>query len=94
MPPRPRSVDAYLDILEGYDLPWAVTVLGGDVFENGVARHALELGGHVRVGLEDYAGDRQPSNLELVEEAVKLAAAVGRPIATPSEAANILDLPR
>ena len=94
LPPRPWAVDAYLHLLEGYDLEWAVTVLGGDVMQHGLARYALEKGGHLRVGLEDYAGPDTPSNLELVEQAVKLAAEVGRPVATPDQAAEILGLPR
>jgi uncharacterized protein (DUF849 family) len=94
LPPTRQGVDAYLHILEGYDLPWAVTVLGGDVFAGGLARYALERGGHLRVGLEDFAGEQQPSNLELVQQAVKLAAEVGRPVATPADAARILGLPR
>ena len=64
------------------DLPWAVAVIGGDVIESGLARLALERGGHLRVGLEDYAGPRRPRNAELVREAVALARAVGRPVAS------------
>ena len=37
----------------------------------GLGARALERGGHVRVGLEDHAGPRTPSNVELVEEAAK-----------------------
>ena len=47
-------------MLDGCDLPWAVAVIGGDVVGSGLARLALERGGHVRVGLEDYAGPRTP----------------------------------
>ena len=93
LPNTPSGLDAYLDMLEGFSLPWAASVASGDVFENGVARHALERGGHLRVGLEDYAGPHRPSNPELVERAAALAAQVGRPLATPAEAARILDLP-
>ncbi len=74
-------------------MPWSVGVLGGDVFENGLARHALERGGHLHLGLEDYMGTRQPTNEELVLEAVTLCAEVGRPVASPTAAAEILDLP-
>jgi uncharacterized protein (DUF849 family) len=94
LPPGRRFLDAYLGMLEGCDLPWAVAVIGGDVVESGLARLALELGGHVRVGLEDYAGPRTPTNVELVREVVAVAAAVGRPVATAGEAARILGLPR
>lgn len=101
LPPRPSSLDVYLEMLEVQaarsgqaSMPWSVAVVSGDPFEGGVARHALERGGHLRVGLEDYAGTDAPSNLELVERAVALCAEVGRPVATPVEAARLLDLPR
>jgi uncharacterized protein (DUF849 family) len=94
LPPTPAALAAYLEMLDGSDLPWAVAVIGGDVVGCGLARAALERGGHVRVGLEDYAGPRRPTNVELVGEVVALARQVGRPITTPSQAARLLDLPR
>ena len=94
LPPTRASLEAYLAMLEGTNLPWAVAVIGGDVLASDVARLALERGGHLRVGLEDYAGSRAPSNEELVREAVSLARAVGRPIASCTEAARLLGLPR
>jgi len=94
LPPTPKALDAYLEMLDGAELPWAVAVIGGDVVGSGLARAALERGGHVRIGLEDYAGPRTPSNVELVAEVVALARAVGRPMATPAEAARLLGLPR
>ncbi len=77
LPPRPSSLDVYLEMLGDTPLPWSVAVVSGDPWDGGVARHALEQGGHLRVGLEDYAGPRQPTNLELVEEAVALCREVG-----------------
>ena len=93
LPANAVSLDAYLAMLEGCDLPWSVAVLGGDVLDDGFARLALERGGHVRVGLEDYAGPDRPSNLELVEGLVKLAGQVGREPANGAQAAEILRLP-
>ena len=93
LPPTLPSLEAYLAMLEGSGLPWSVAVLGGDVIECGLARLALERGGHLRVGLEDYAGPRTPSNLELVREAVALANSVGRPIADGRTAGGILGVP-
>ena len=90
LPPTKPSLDAYLAMLDGSRLPWAVAVLSGDCVGSGMARLALEAGGHVRVGLEDHAGERTPSNVELVREVVALAAEVGRPVATPAEAAALL----
>jgi 3-keto-5-aminohexanoate cleavage enzyme len=94
LPPTPTSLDAYLAMMEGCDLPWSVAVFGGDVVESGIAGLALERGGHLHVGLEDYGGPRQPTNEELVNEAVALAGEVGRPVASCDEAASILALPR
>jgi uncharacterized protein (DUF849 family) len=94
LPPTPIALDAYLSMLEGCAIPWAVAVIGGDVVRTALARLALERGGHVRVGLEDHAGSRTPKNEELVREIVALAREVGRPVATCAEAAQILQLPR
>ena len=94
LPPTVTALDAYLEMLDGCELPWAVAVIGGDVVASGLARAALERGGHVRTGLEDYAGPRQPSNPELVQEIVALARVVGRPVATPEQAAQVIGLPR
>jgi uncharacterized protein (DUF849 family) len=93
MPPRKSALDVYLEMLGDVDLPWSVAVVSGDPFEGGLAQHALERGGHLRVGLEDYAGERRVTNLELVEQAVALCAKVGRPVATAKQAAEMLRLP-
>ena len=92
LPPTPAALDVYLSMLGNSGLPWAVAVLGGDVVACGLARAALERGGHLRVGLEDYAGPRTPTNAELVKEAAAVAAEVGRPVATCGDAAEILGL--
>jgi uncharacterized protein (DUF849 family) len=93
LPPTRAALGAYLELLEDCDVPWAVAVLGGDVVDSGMARLALERGGHLRVGLEDYGGTRTPNNQELVDEAVALCHELGRPLATCEESARILDLP-
>jgi len=93
LPNTPSALDAYLAMLGESRMSWAVSVVSGDVFERGIARHALERGGHLRVGLEDYAGADAPCNEELVQRAVELANQVGRPVASPREAAILLDLP-
>lgn len=94
LPPTKLSLEAYLAMYEGCDLPWSVAVLGGDLLQTEVAREALERGGHLRVGLEDFDGPRQPTNAELVREAAALCEKMGRPVATSAEAAKILGLPR
>jgi uncharacterized protein (DUF849 family) len=94
LPPTPRALDAYLELLEGTGLVWAVSAVGADLTALDVCRAALDAGGHLHVGLEFYGGDRQPTNVELVDAAVKAAADAGRPIATSDDAAAILGLPR
>ena len=90
LPATPLSLDAYLAMLEGTGLPWMLAVYGGDVAATGMARLAIERGGHVRVGLEDHpAPPRTPRNEELVLEVVELAHAGSRRPATPGEVRDI-----
>jgi uncharacterized protein (DUF849 family) len=52
---------------------------------------ALERGGGLRVGLEDYATG--PSNIEQIERAMELINQVGRQIINGPEAIEYLDIP-
>lgn len=79
-------------MLEGCPLPWSAAVIGGDVVETGIARLALERGGHLHVGLEDWAGAGTPSNEQLVLAAASLCAAVGRPVASHDATVDLLGL--
>jgi uncharacterized protein (DUF849 family) len=92
LPPTRPSLDAYTDMLAGSGLLWMVAVIGGNVSTT-VAELAIERGGHVRVGLEDYAGPGAPRNEFLVEEIAEMARRHGRALATPAEAAAILGVP-
>jgi uncharacterized protein (DUF849 family) len=93
LPPTEASLEAYLGMLGDWDVPWLVSSFGDDCVGCGIAEAAIRRGGHVQVGLEPYAGERKPSNVELVQEVVELAARYDRPAASPSEAARMLDLP-
>lgn len=94
LPPTRTALAAYLELLEGCDLPWAVSVAAGDLSSSEVAAAALELGGHLHLGLEFYGGPGTPTNVELVERAVAQCRAAGRPVASPDQAAEVLRLPR
>jgi len=80
-------------LLEPSGLPWSVAVLGGDVVGCGLAELAIRRGGHVRVGLEDYAGPGEPSNLDLLRAAVAVVEGLGRAPATTAQARRILGVP-
>lgn len=71
---------------------WGVAGVGR--FQLPLAVHAILLGGHVRVGLEDnifYSkGVLAESNAQLVQRIVRIAKEVGRDIATVTEARQIL----
>lgn len=92
LPPTGPSLEAYLAMLEGSGLPWTVSAIGGDVVGCGLAKLALERGGHVQVGLEPYGGPGTPTNEDLVRQVVDLAAKAGRPVASCAEAREIIGL--
>jgi uncharacterized protein (DUF849 family) len=93
LPPTAVALEAYLELLEPSGLPWSVAVLGGDVVGCGMAERAIRRGGHVRVGLEDYAGPAVPTDLELVDEVVALVERLGRAPATSAEARKMIGVP-
>jgi 3-keto-5-aminohexanoate cleavage enzyme len=93
LPPTAAALEAYLELLEPSGLPWSVAVLGGDVVGCGLAERAIRRGGHVRVGLEDYAGPAVPTDLELLDEAVALVERLGKAPATSAEARKMIGVP-
>ena len=94
LPATRLALDAYLEALGECPVPWAVSVVGGDVVGTGLAEYAVERGGHIHLGLEFFHGERTPSNTELVEEAVAVCEGLDVAVATPDDAADILELPR
>ncbi len=73
---------------------WTATGLGKNAWH--IAAATISLGGHVRVGFEDNLymekGVLAKSNGEMVAKAVELAKLLGRPVATPAEAREILSM--
>lgn len=78
------------------DATWCATGIGKQQFVFAAA--AIAMGGHVRVGFEDNLylskGVLAKSNGEQVEKVVQIAQILGRDIATPNEARQILGLVR
>jgi 3-keto-5-aminohexanoate cleavage enzyme len=71
------------------------TVAGIGRWQLPMAVLAVVMGGHVRVGLEDnllYRKGEPATNEQLVARVARIAAEVGRPLATPDEARTILGL--
>jgi 3-keto-5-aminohexanoate cleavage enzyme len=68
---------------------WSMSCMAPNVYWSVIA-HAIAIGGHVRVGMEDCPyiepGVYATSNAQLVEKAVRIAREIGRNIATPEEA--------
>ncbi len=94
MPPTLESLYYYLDMIAGLDLPWYISIWGEGSFNTRpVIKRAIELGGHIKVGLEmHYDPRRNATNLELLKETQEIAREVGRPIATHEQALEILGL--
>jgi 3-keto-5-aminohexanoate cleavage enzyme len=89
-PASAAAISLFADLVpEG--VPWMVTA---------ITRHfpmmavTLALGGHIRTGLEDVLhvapGEYAESNAQLVTRARAMCDAIGRPVATPAQAREIL----
>jgi 3-keto-5-aminohexanoate cleavage enzyme len=90
------SAEALLDCVRA--LPagctWSVAAVGR--MQLPMATIAVAMGGHVRVGLEDniwYSKGKLARNEELVARVTRIAAELGRPVASPDDARRILRLP-
>ena len=73
-----------------------LSILGIGAVQTPMAAAALVMGHHVRTGLEDnvyYAkGELATSNAQLVERIVRVAHDLGRPLATPAQAREMMGL--
>jgi len=94
VPPTIESLYFYLDMMEGCDLPWFISIWGeGNTDTRPLIKRTIELGGHVKTGLElHYDPGRKPTNVELLEEVRDIAREVGRPLARQDEVKAILGL--
>lgn len=78
----------------GKNQTWSVAGVGR--FQLLLGTHALVMGGHVRAGLEDNIfyrkGELAKSNAQLISRFARLAEELDRPVATVSQAREILKL--
>ncbi len=93
IPGEPRHLLHLVESIPG-GCTWSVAGIGRN--ELPLAVMAILLGGHVRVGFEDniyYSkGVLADSNAQLVERIARVAGELGRQVATPDEARQILGL--
>ena len=96
MKPSLETLYYYLNMIDEAKVkhPWYISIWGqGALDDTGIIRRAIELGGHIKTGLElFYDPDRNPTNLELLQQAQEIAREVGRPIATHEEARALYQL--
>ena len=89
----PSSVMALIDYLPQDTI---FSLIGVGAFELPLTTLAMIVGGHVRVGLEDtyyYSkGVMARNNAQLVERAARLAKELGRDVATPQQAREMMGL--
>lgn len=91
LPPTLKSLEAYLDMLSGVRCNWFAATLGGDNLP--FVPQIVSLGGHVRIGLEDYQypTEGQLSNVQIVDRAVGMITSMGHEVATPDETRALLE---
>lgn len=83
--PSEYALEFYAKMIEAELGPNAVWMISGlDANIRGLIEPALNLGAHIRVGLEDAPFGCEMSNLQLVEEAVSQIQRAGFEIVTPS----------
>ena len=90
-----RGLQALIDFVPtSIDCLWAAACYGANAMD--LVEMAIEQGGHVAIGLGDYAypeiGNGQPTNAEVIAAVSELARRKGRAISTPKEARARLGL--
>jgi 3-keto-5-aminohexanoate cleavage enzyme len=92
MPPTLKSLEAYLAMIKDVRANWFAATLGGDNLP--LVAIIVSLGGHVRVGLEDwqYTREGQLSNPQVTARAAAIIRSMGHDVATPAEARKILEV--
>jgi 3-keto-5-aminohexanoate cleavage enzyme len=92
LPPTLKSLEAYLDMLGDVRCNWFSACLGGDIFP--LIPITISLGGHVRLGLEDFAYTHQgqPTNAQLIKRAALIIESMGHQVANPIDARAIIEV--
>jgi uncharacterized protein (DUF849 family) len=86
-----KGLQAHLDFLPpGRRIEWTVCNFGGNLFA--LAAAIIAMGGHISIGLGDYTYNEigTPTNAELIRRIVDIARDLGREVATPEDAKQML----
>ena len=86
--PNVKGLSMYLDMIPpGMEAHWFITMFRSPEEAGRMYMLAAAMGGHIRTGLGDtpVIDGRQPTNADLVKEAVDLAHKAGREVATLAE---------
>ncbi len=92
-PGTPEGLEAHLRFLpQGQRVEWASNVVGGNLLA--LAEMSARLGGHLAPGIGDYPYVElgSPPNEDIVHRCAQVARSVGREIATPADARELLGL--
>lgn len=92
LPPTRSALGAYLDMLDGFEIPWMAAVTGAPALDPVFTRLVLEAGGHLSVGIERTGRSGTPRNVDLVAQAAGLCRASGRPPLSPGGTRRALGL--
>ncbi len=94
-PGTEAGLDAHTAFLpENYRCIWTVVNYKGDLFE--LTEKIIKQGGHISIGLGDYAysdGARNMTNAEVIAKVVEQARSLGREPASVEETRAILEMP-
>lgn len=88
-----KGLQAHLDFLpQDRRVEWTVCNFGGNLFA--LAATIISLGGHISIGLGDYTYGElgRPTNAQLVARIAEIARELGREVASPQEARDILGM--
>jgi len=92
-PPTAGGLHSYLECLPANRrLNWTICGKPANILAN--AAQAIQLGGHVAIGIGDYSYPELglPTNAQLIQHVADLARSLGREVATPEEARSILGI--
>jgi uncharacterized protein (DUF849 family) len=87
------GLEAYINVLPA-DVPieWSANAYEANLLD--LAPRAIEAGGHIAIGIGDYAYPElgSPTNADVVDRVVSIAEGLGRHVASPREARTMLGI--